>query len=90
MYSNFAKLHLTILGHSTVQLVEVLCYCPEDCGFDSRRGLWIRSSPKSSNNTVALGSTQFSTELITRNLPRDKWRPVRMAHNLTVIPDPLL
>jgi hypothetical protein len=34
---------------------------------------------------MALGSTQPLTEMITRNLPGGKERPVRKADNLTAI-----
>jgi hypothetical protein len=38
-----------------------------------------------SSRTIALGSTQPPTELSTRNLPRNKGRPVRKAENLSAI-----
>jgi hypothetical protein len=41
--------------------------------------------PNSSGRTMALGSTQPVTEIITRNLPGGKGRPARKADNLTAI-----
>jgi hypothetical protein len=37
-----------------------------------------------------LGSTQPLTEMITRNLPGSKGRPVREADNLTAICEPIV
>jgi hypothetical protein len=37
---------------------------------------------------MALGSTQPLTEMKTKNLPRDKGRPARKAHNFTSICEP--
>jgi hypothetical protein len=39
---------------------------------------------------MALGSTQPLTEKSTRNLPRDKARPVRKTDNLTAICEPIV
>jgi hypothetical protein len=39
---------------------------------------------------MALGSTQYLTEMSTRNLPGDKGRPARKADNLTVISEPII
>jgi hypothetical protein len=41
--------------------------------------------PNSSSRAMALGSTQPLTEMIIRNLPGGKGRPVRGADNLTDI-----
>jgi hypothetical protein len=39
---------------------------------------------------MALGSTQFLTEISTRNLPGGKRRPARKADNLTAICEPIV
>jgi hypothetical protein len=43
-----------------------------------------------SSRTVALGSTQTLTEMITRNLPDGKWRPARKADKFTAICEPIV
>jgi hypothetical protein len=55
------------LGHAVEQLVEVLCYKPEGCGFDSRRCHWNFSSHNPSGRTVSLDLTQPLTKISTRN-----------------------
>jgi hypothetical protein len=44
--------------------------------------------PSSSSRTVALGSTQPLTEMITRNLPVGKKRPASRADNLAATCEP--
>jgi hypothetical protein len=48
------------------------------------------SLPNHSTCTVALGSIQPVTEMITKNLPGGKGRPARRADNLTSICEPIL
>jgi hypothetical protein len=45
---------------------------------------------KSSSRTMALGSTQFLTEMSTRNLTGGKGRPACKADNLTAVCDPIV
>jgi hypothetical protein len=45
----------------------------------------IFSLPNPSSRTMALGSTQFLTEMSTKNLPVGKGQPARKAENLTAI-----
>jgi hypothetical protein len=45
--------------------------------------------PNPSSRTMALGSTQPLSEVITRNLPGGKGRPARKAGNLTAICEPI-
>jgi hypothetical protein len=49
----------------------------------------LGNSPDPSSLTMALGSSQPLTEMSTRNLPRDKGRPVREADNLTAKCEPI-
>jgi hypothetical protein len=42
------------------------------------------------SHTVALGSTKPLTEMNTRNLPGDKWRPAHKADKLIVICEPIV
>jgi hypothetical protein len=44
--------------------------------------------PNPSSRTMAMGSTQALTEMITRNLPGGKKRPARRADNLAAIYEP--
>jgi hypothetical protein len=46
--------------------------------------------PNPSSSTMALGSTQPLTEMSTRNIPEDKWRPAHKADNLTAIYEPIV
>jgi hypothetical protein len=46
--------------------------------------------PNPSSRTMALGSTQSLTEMITRNLPGAKGRPARKANNLSVMGEPIV
>jgi hypothetical protein len=46
--------------------------------------------PNPSSRTMALESTQFLTEMSTRNLPRGKGRPAHKADNLTDICEPMV
>jgi hypothetical protein len=46
--------------------------------------------PNPSSRTMALGSTQFLTEMSTRNLPGVKGRPARRTDNLTAICEPIV
>jgi hypothetical protein len=39
---------------------------------------------------MTVGSIQPLTEMITGNLPGDKGRPARKAHNLTAICEPIV
>jgi hypothetical protein len=46
--------------------------------------------PNPFSRTIALGSTEPLTEMITRNLPGDKERLARKADNLTAICEPFV
>jgi hypothetical protein len=52
--------------------------------------LLIFNWPNPSSRTMALGSTQPLTEIITRNLPGGKGRSARKADNLTAICEPIV
>jgi hypothetical protein len=54
-------------GYMVVQLVDTLCYKPEDRGFDSHEVTEIFQWLNPSGRIVALGSTQPLTEMSTRN-----------------------
>jgi hypothetical protein len=62
-------------------VVEALCYKSEGRGFDFR-------SPGFFHFNLTL--TQPLTEMITRNLPVSKARPVHEANNLTSVHDPIV
>ena len=55
-------------GHAVTQLVDVLCYKPEGCGFDPHdvNGIFHRYNP--SSRITALGLTQPLTEMSNRNI----------------------
>jgi hypothetical protein len=55
-------------GHAVVQLVEALRYKPEGCGLDSRWGYRDFSFTCPTDRTVALRTTEFLTEMSTRNI----------------------
>jgi hypothetical protein len=71
--------------HEVAQLVEVLCCTPQDHGSIPDEVIVFFNLPNPSSRTMALGSTQPLTEMITRNLPRGKGLPARKAENLTAI-----
>jgi hypothetical protein len=54
---------------------------------DEAIGLFNLLNP--SNRTMALGTTQFLTEMSTRNLSGGKGRPARKADNLTTNCEPI-
>jgi hypothetical protein len=54
--------------HVVAQLFEALRYKPEGRGFDSLWCHWNFSLTNPSGRTMALGSTQPLTEMITRNI----------------------
>jgi hypothetical protein len=72
-------------GHAVGYLVEALCYKPGSIP-DEVTGFFNWPNPSSRN--MALESTQPLTEMSTRNLLADKWRPARKADNLTAICEP--
>jgi hypothetical protein len=54
------------------------------------RGIDFFNLPNPSSRTMALGSTQPLTEMITRNTPGGEGRPARKADNLTAICEPIV
>jgi hypothetical protein len=54
------------------------------------RLIFFFNLPNLSSRTMALGSTQPLTEIITRNLAGGKGLPVRKADNLTDICEPIV
>jgi hypothetical protein len=67
------------MGHAVTWLAEALCYKPVGRGSDSRRGGCISSVSLNLPAAVALGSTQASHRMSTRNLHGDKGWPARNA-----------
>jgi hypothetical protein len=71
------------MGYAVAYVVEALCYKLEGSSPDEVDFIFICPNP--SSRTMALGFTQPLTELSTRNLLGDKWRPASKADNLTAI-----
>jgi hypothetical protein len=58
------------MGHTVAQLVEALCYKPEGHRFESQwGGFFFSNLSNPSSRTMALGLTQYLTEMSTWNLP---------------------
>jgi hypothetical protein len=83
--------HFVISSHSDLVLHfpfgrtsrKVACSIPDEV---TRCFNW----PNPYSRTMALGSTQFVTEMSTRNLTGGKGRPARKADNITAISEPIV
>jgi hypothetical protein len=78
---------VVVLEHAVAWLVEVLCYNLKVAGSIADEVIGFFSP---SSRTVALGSTQLLTEMITRILLGSKARPACNSDSLTAIREPIV